>query len=52
MLSDPGKSDSFRKSQHWRSPLLDFKLRVKQDQGVSLSSDDGPAWRSNSFTRD
>ncbi len=50
MLSDSSKSDSFRKSSHWRSPLLNFQLRVKQDRGISLTRGDGPAWRSNSFS--
>lgn len=51
MLSDPSKTDAFRKSPHWRSPLLDFQLRVKQDDASSLLSDAaGPAWRSNSFS--
>lgn len=51
MLTDPSKSAAFRQSPHWRSPLLDFKLRVKQDAGLSISSGaDGPAWRSNSFS--
>ncbi|MGI8603710.1 MAG: ASPIC/UnbV domain-containing protein [Verrucomicrobiales bacterium] len=50
MLSDPSKSEAFRKSPHWRSPLLNFQLRVKQDRGLSLTGDDGPAWRSNSFS--
>ncbi len=49
MLSDESKSDAFRQSVHWRSPLLDFKLRVKQDT-LSLSGDSGPQWRSNSFS--
>jgi ASPIC and UnbV len=51
VLSDPSKSDGFRKSSHWRSPLLDFKLRVKQDAGLAFSAGEaGPAWRSNSFS--
>lgn len=50
MLSDPSKSETFRKSAHWRSPLLDFQLRVKQDQGISLGGGGAPAWRSNSFS--
>lgn len=49
MLSDASKSDAFRQSQHWRSPLLDFKLRVKQDT-PPLTGSDGPLWRSNSFS--
>ncbi len=49
MLSDASMSESFRRSSHWRSPLLDFKLRVKQDR-PSFSDSDGPAWRSNSFS--
>ena len=49
MLSDASKSDAFRQSAHWRSPLLDFKLRVKQDT-PSLTGGDGPLWRSNSFS--
>ncbi len=49
MLSDESKSDAFRRSAHWRSPLLDFKLRVKQDTS-SLTGGDGPLWRSNSFS--
>ena len=50
MLSDPAKSDAFRQSAHWRSPLLNFQLRIKQDRGFSLTGGDGPAWRSNSFS--
>ena len=50
MLSDPGKSDSFRRSSHWRSPLLKFQLRVKQDSALGLGTADGPKWRSNSFS--
>ena len=30
MLKDPGKSEKFRQSKHWKSPLLDFKMRVPQ----------------------
>ena len=50
MLSDPATSDAFRQSAHWRSPLLNFQLRIKQDRGFSLTGGDGPAWRSNSFS--
>jgi hypothetical protein len=50
VLSDSSKSDAFRKSSHWQSPLLNFQLRVKQDRGLSLTGADGPAWRSNSFS--
>ena len=44
MLPDPTQSKAFRESRHWQSPLLDFRLRVKQEEGQ------GPAWRSNSFS--
>lgn len=50
MLSDSSKSEAFRQSPHWRSPLLNFQLRIKQDRGFSLTGGDGPAWRSNSFS--
>jgi hypothetical protein len=30
VLKDPGKSEKFRQSKHWKSPLLDFKMRVPQ----------------------
>ena len=50
MLSDSSKSEAFRQSSHWRSPLLNFQLRIKQDRGFSLTGGDGPAWRSNSFS--
>jgi hypothetical protein len=49
VLSDASKSDAFRQSPHWRSPLLDFQLRVKQET-LSVSGDTGPQWRSNSFS--
>jgi ASPIC and UnbV len=50
VLSDPTRPKTFRQSNHWRSPLLNFQLRVKQDRPVSLGDGDGPAWRSNSFS--
>lgn len=50
MLSDPTKSDGFRQSSHWRSPLLNFQLRVKQETPLGLGAPDGPKWRSNSFS--
>ncbi len=31
MLKDTGQSEEFRKSKHWNSPLLDFKLTVPQE---------------------
>ncbi|MGK0189726.1 MAG: hypothetical protein ACI9R3_005543 [Verrucomicrobiales bacterium] len=51
MLSDSTQSDAFRRSEHWKSPLLDFQLRVKQEgfRGV-LTGNGGPAYRSNSFS--
>ena len=44
MLSDPTKSQKFRNSEHWNSPLLNFQLRVEQTQIG------GPAFRSNSLS--
>jgi hypothetical protein len=44
VLSDPTQSEEFRESEHWKSPLLDFQLRV---EGAGLN---GPAYRSNSFS--
>ena len=44
MLSDPSKSQEFRTSEHWKSPLLNFQLRVEQDKPG------GPAFRSNSLS--
>ncbi len=48
MLSDPTQSERFLKSKHWKTPLLDFQLRVRQDD--SLTGGGGPAWRSNSLS--
>lgn len=50
MLSDPTKPAAFRESAHWRSPLLDFRLRVRQDTPLGLDAPDGPKWRSHSFS--
>lgn len=50
MLSDPTKSEAFRQSGHWRSPLLEFQLRVKQDAPSGLGGAEGPKWRSHSFS--
>lgn len=44
MLTDQSKSDQFRNSRHWKSPLLDFQLRVENKQGS------GPAFQSNSLS--
>lgn len=44
MLSDPTKSTEFRTSEHWKSPLLNFQLRVEQ------SNPGGPVFRSNSLS--
>ena len=44
MLSDPTKSEKFRTSENWKSPLLNFQLRVEQDKPG------GPAFRSNSLS--
>ncbi len=44
MLTDPTQPDEFRSSKHWKSPLLDFQLRVQQTEA------DGPAYRSNSLS--
>ena len=39
MLKDPGKSEKFRQSKHWKSPLLDFRLEVPQPgEGKSSKS--------------
>ena len=37
MLKDPGQSEEFRKSKHWKSPLLNFRLTVPQ-QGEGKGS--------------
>ena len=50
MLSDPTKPDAFRQSAHWRSPLLNFQLRVRQEAPLGLGAPEGPKWRSNSFS--
>ncbi|MFN0126859.1 MAG: ASPIC/UnbV domain-containing protein [Verrucomicrobiales bacterium] len=50
MLSDPTKSEAFRQSGHWRSPLLNFQLRVKQVAPSGLGETEGPEWRSHSFS--
>jgi hypothetical protein len=50
VLSDPTKPDAFRQSAHWRSPLLNFQLRVKQDASLGLGAPEGPKWRSHSFS--
>ena len=50
MLSDPTKTDAFRQSSHWRSPLLNFQLRVRQEATLGLGAPEGPKWRSNSFS--
>lgn len=44
MLTDPTKSDEFRTSEAWNSPLLNFQLRVQQ------TKTGGPAYRSNSLS--
>ena len=51
MLSDPTQSDAFRRSSHWQSPLLNFQLRVQQQEAPgALTGKRGPAYRSNSFS--
>ena len=50
MLSDPTQSEAFRRSPYWKSPLLNFQLRVKQEERGSLTGSGGPAYRSNSFS--
>jgi len=44
VLTDPTKSEEFRTSSAWKSPLLNFQLRVQQ------SNPSGPAYRSNSLS--
>ncbi len=44
MLTDPTKSEDFRNSEAWKSPHLNFQLRVQQ------SGTSGPAYRSNSLS--
>lgn len=44
MLTDPTKSEEFRSSSAWKSPLLNFQLRVPQ------TTPGGPAYRSNSLS--
>ncbi|MFT6794838.1 MAG: hypothetical protein ACJAR1_002854 [Rubritalea sp.] len=43
MLKDGGQSEEFRKSKHWKSPLLDFRLRVPE-------KGDGKSSKSNSLS--
>jgi hypothetical protein len=44
VLTDPTKSEEFRTSSAWKSPLLDFQLRVRQ------TKPGGPAYLSNSLS--
>jgi len=44
VLTDPTQSEDFRMSKHWKSPLLNFQLRVPQTDTT------GPAYRSNSLS--
>jgi hypothetical protein len=44
VLTDPTQSEEFRTSKYWKSPLLDFQLRVQQPDAK------GPAYRSNSLS--
>lgn len=50
MLSDPTQSEAFRRSEHWKSPLLNFQLRIKQEEPGVLTGSRGPSYRSNSFS--
>ena len=45
MLKDKSQSDLFRQSKHWKSPLLDFRLRIPQS-GAGV----GQTFRSNSLS--
>jgi enediyne biosynthesis protein E4 len=45
VLKDQGQSPEFRNSRHWKSPLLDFRLRV-QEGGPGK----GSSFKSNSFS--
>jgi hypothetical protein len=51
VLTDPTQPEAFRRSGHWASPLLDFRLRVPQQRGaLALGSAGEPAYRSNSLS--
>ena len=52
MLTDATKSEAFRNAPEWKSPLLDFKLRVPTETaGLTLGeTGEEPAYRSNSFS--
>lgn len=38
MLNDPGKSEEFRESKHWKSPLLNFRAMVPEWGGKTFRS--------------
>ena len=45
MLSDPGRSEKFRSSHHWKSPLLNHQLQVAKP-----APGGGQIFQSNSFS--
>ena len=45
MLTDPNQSDEFKSSEHWDTPLLDFRITVSDSNSGS-----GTVTKSNSFS--
>jgi hypothetical protein len=49
VLSDPNQGKAFRESAHWNSPLMQFQLRIKQEENAPGPAG-GPAYLSNSLS--